>query len=55
MLAIIAVVVFAIAYIIRLTGTSTPAAFAPDSLVIVGLALLALHLAGLGAGWKYRR
>lgn len=55
MLAIIAVVVFAIAYIIRVTGTSTGAVFAPASLVIVGLALLALHLAGLGAGWKYRR
>ena len=55
MLAIIAAVVFAIAFIIRVTGTSTDAVFAPDSLLLVGLALLALHQAGIGAGWKYRR
>jgi hypothetical protein len=48
MLAIVAVVVFAIAFIIRVTGIATDAVFAPASLVIVGLALLALHQAGIG-------
>jgi len=56
MLAIIAVVIFAIAFIIRVTGTATDAVFAPASLVIAGLALLALHQAGIGpANWRYRR
>jgi hypothetical protein len=26
--------------------------FGPTSLMLVGLACLALHLAGIGAGWK---
>jgi hypothetical protein len=36
------------------TATSTDAVFAPASLVL-GLIALALHLAGLGAGWRVRR
>ncbi|HTZ27120.1 MAG TPA: hypothetical protein VMC83_24215 [Streptosporangiaceae bacterium] len=52
MLAIVAVIIFAIAFIIRVTATSTDAVFAPASLVILGLIALALHLAGLGAGWR---
>jgi hypothetical protein len=55
MLAFVAVVIFAIAFIIRVTGTSTDAVFAPEALVIVGLACLALHQAGVGAGWRVRR
>jgi len=55
MLALAAVVVFAIAFIIRAAAISTDAVFAPASLVIVGLALLALHLAGFGASWRYHR
>jgi hypothetical protein len=55
MLALIAAVIFAIAFIIRAAGISTDAVFAPASLVIVGLILLALHLHGIGAGWRYRR
>jgi hypothetical protein len=55
MLAIIAAIIFAAAFIIRITGTSTDAVLAPASLVCLGLALLALHQAGIGAGWKYRR
>jgi hypothetical protein len=55
MLAILAVIIFAIAFIIRVTGTATDAVFAPDSLLLLGLICLALHLAGLGSGWKWRR
>ena len=35
MLAIIAAIIFAIAFIIRVTGTATGAVFAPDSLLLV--------------------
>jgi hypothetical protein len=55
MLALVAVVIFAIAFIIQVTGTSTDAVFAPEALVIVGLACLALHQAGIGASWRYHR
>jgi hypothetical protein len=55
MLALVAAVIFAIAFIIRAAGISTDAVFAPASLVIVGLVLLALHLAGVGASWRYHR
>ncbi len=55
MLALVAAVIFAIAFIIRAAGVATDAVFAPASLVIVGLGCLALHQAGIGAGWRYRR
>jgi hypothetical protein len=53
MLAVIAAVVFVIAFILRLTGTATGAAISPASLLFVGLTLVALHLAGWGPGWKW--
>lgn len=52
MLAIIAAVLFVIAFLLNATSTSTSAVFAPTSLLLVGLAVLALHLAGVGTGWK---
>ncbi|MCW2871579.1 hypothetical protein [Actinacidiphila oryziradicis] len=58
MLAIVAAVVFAIAFLINATGTATDAVFTPTSLLLVGLTLLAAHLGGLGtsSGWSgYRR
>lgn len=55
MLAIIAAILFAIAFIINATGTAVSAVFDPTSLLLVGLALLALHLAGVGSGWRWRR
>jgi len=55
MLGVVAAIIFAIAFIIRVTRTSTDAVFAPDSLVLAGLALLALHQAGIGTKWRYRR
>jgi hypothetical protein len=55
MLAIIAAIIFAIAFIINVTGIATSAVFAPSSLILVGLACLALHVAGIGSGWRWRR
>ncbi len=55
MLAIIAAILFAIAFIINATATSVSAVFDPTSLLLVGLALVALHLAGIGSGWNWRR
>jgi hypothetical protein len=54
-LAIIAAILFAIAFIINATATSVSAVFDPTSLLLVGLALVALHLAGIGSGWNWRR
>ncbi len=53
MLAVIAAVIFVIAYILKLTGTATDAAIAPGSLLFIGLALVALNLAGVGPAWSW--
>ena len=55
MLAIVAAIVFAIAFLISATNTATSAVFAQASLLLAGLACVALHLAGLGSGWKVPR
>lgn len=55
MLAIIAAILFAIAFILNATSTATDAVFSPLSLAFVGLALLALHQAGIGAGYSFSR
>jgi len=52
MLGIIAAIIFVIAFLLNATSTATNAVFAPSSLLLVGLACLALHLAGVGTGWK---
>jgi hypothetical protein len=52
MLAIVAVIIFVIAFLLNATSTATSAVFAPTSLLLVGLACLALHLAGVGTGWE---
>ncbi|MGW0831042.1 hypothetical protein [Streptomyces prunicolor] len=46
---------FAVAFIIRVTETSTDVIFSPTSLMLLGLALLAAHSAGVGSGWSTRR
>jgi hypothetical protein len=51
MLAIIAAVIFVIAFLLDITGTATNVVFAPASLMLLGLACLALHTAGIGTGW----
>jgi len=55
MFAIIAAVLFAIAFIINAANIATDAVFAPLSLAFVGLALLALHLAGFGPADTFGR
>jgi hypothetical protein len=52
MLAIIAAVLFVIAFLLTATSTATSAVFSPTSLALVGLACLALHVAGIGTGWR---
>jgi hypothetical protein len=54
MLAIAAAVIFAIAFVINATGTITDAAFSTTGLLLLGLACLALHEAGIGTAWKLR-
>ena len=51
MLAIIAAIIFVIAFLLEITGTATNVVFAPGSLMLLGLACLALHMAGIGASW----
>jgi hypothetical protein len=55
MLAIIAAIIFAIAWIINATGTATNAWFSVTDLLLIGLACLALHQAGIGSAWVRRR
>jgi hypothetical protein len=52
MLAIAAAIILAIAFVLNATNTATSAVFSPTSLLLVGLACLALHLADVGSGWK---
>lgn len=54
MLAIIAAIIFVIAYIIHATGTATDAAVSATGLLLLGLACLAVHQAGFGTSWKIR-
>lgn len=56
MLGIIAAILFAIAFIINAANVAVSnAIFAPTSLMLLGLACLALHLSGFGTGWRLRR
>jgi len=55
MLAIAAAIIFAIAFVLRATGTATDAVVSPASLLLIGLACLALHQAGAGSGWSFPR
>jgi hypothetical protein len=55
MLAIIAAVIFFIAFLLKITGTAANDVFAPSSLLLLGLACLALHIAGIGTGWAFTR
>ena len=52
---LIAAILFAIAWIINATGTVTNAWFSVTGLLLIGLACLALHQAGIGSAWVRRR
>ena len=55
MFGIAAVALFVIAFIINGTATSVSSAwFTPTSLMLAGLACLAVHLLGYGASWRPR-
>jgi len=55
MLAIIAAIIFGIAWILNATGTATNSWFSITSLLFIGLVFLALHQAGIGGAWIRRR
>ena len=55
MLGYAAAVLFIIAFLINATSTATSAVFSPMSLLLAGLACLALHLAGVGTKWSVPR
>jgi hypothetical protein len=55
MLAILAAIVFGIAFVFNATGRITDRIFSVTSLVILGLILLALQLALIGSVWVRRR
>jgi hypothetical protein len=56
MFALIAAVLFAIAFILTAAGIATDAVFSPLSIAFVGLALLAFHFTGRGpAVPEYKR
>ncbi|MEU1853380.1 hypothetical protein ABZ499_29985 [Streptomyces sp. NPDC019990] len=54
MLGIIAAVLFFIAFVINAAEVSTDDVFASTNIMLIGLALLALHVAGIGSGWAAR-
>jgi pimeloyl-ACP methyl ester carboxylesterase len=51
----IAAVLFALAFFIHGSGTTTNVWFDPTSLMLAGLACLALHLLGVGKSWYSHR
>ncbi|MFE4860462.1 hypothetical protein [Streptomyces sp. NPDC056670] len=55
MLAIGAAVLFVIAFLINAADISTNHVFTSTNVMLIGLALLALHVAGIGSGWAGRR
>ncbi len=54
MLAIVAAALFFIAFLIDAADISTNDVFTQTNIMLIGLALVALHLAGLGSGRTVR-
>ncbi|MFD4574585.1 hypothetical protein ACFWNK_09560 [Streptomyces sp. NPDC058417] len=54
MLAIIGAVAFFIAFLINAADISTNDTFTSVNIMLLGLTLVALHVAGIGAGWAAR-
>jgi uncharacterized membrane protein YgdD (TMEM256/DUF423 family) len=55
MLGIAAAVLLFIAFLINAGDVSTNHVFTSTNVMLIGLALLALHLSGVGGGWATRR
>jgi hypothetical protein len=53
-LAIVGAVLFLIAFLINAADISTNDVFTSTNFMLVGLALVALHVAGIGSGWAAR-
>ncbi|MFJ1969675.1 hypothetical protein ACIO93_13500 [Streptomyces sp. NPDC087903] len=54
MLGIIAAVLFFIAFLINAADISTNDTFTSTNFMLIGLTLLALHVAGIGSAWAGR-
>ncbi|MFG2307250.1 hypothetical protein ACGFS9_00960 [Streptomyces sp. NPDC048566] len=54
MLGIVAAVLFFISFLINAADISTNDVFSSTNVMLIGLALLALHVAGVGSGWNTR-
>ncbi|MFG2476105.1 hypothetical protein [Streptomyces fagopyri] len=54
MLGIVAAVLLFIAFLINAADISTNDVFTSTNVMLIGLALLALHVAGIGSGWAAR-
>ncbi|MER7567002.1 hypothetical protein ACGFWE_25060 [Streptomyces sp. NPDC048523] len=54
MLAIISAVLFFISFLINAADISTNDTFSSTNIMLLGLMVLALHLAGIGSGWGAR-
>ncbi|WP_107469815.1 hypothetical protein [Streptomyces mangrovisoli] len=54
MLAIVSAVLFFIAFLINAADLSTNDVFTSTNVMLLGLALLALHFGGVGGGWTAR-
>lgn len=54
MLGIVAAVLFFISFLINAADISTNDVFSSTNIMLIGLALLALHVAGVGSGWATR-
>jgi hypothetical protein len=54
MFAILAAVIFGLALILDWANATVSDAFTPQTLLLAGLLCIALHLAGVGSGWRWR-
>ncbi|MFJ2033589.1 hypothetical protein [Streptosporangium sp. NPDC087985] len=55
MLALVAALLFVLALIFQLAGVAIGSVVTVTTLTLVGLIAVALHLAGVGAGWSLKK
>ncbi|MEU2421016.1 hypothetical protein ABZ619_08225 [Streptomyces sp. NPDC007851] len=54
MLGLVGAALFFIAFLINAGNIGTNDVFTSTNLMLLGLTALALHMAGVGTGWRYR-
>ncbi|MEV7978742.1 MULTISPECIES: hypothetical protein [Streptomyces] len=54
MLGLVGAALFFIAFLINAADIGTNDVFTSTNVMLLGLTALALHLAGVGTGWRYR-